>query len=125
MIHNVNIKKNEIRFIILETICGHIKKLSKDLKILPPSKVLIGSRFNVPKIADEKIKNETALDCVLRISKIMTVKKLKSGPKKESNISCQYEVRMPFVFNLAPRIPKENSVSSILNSFEATICPDS
>ena len=97
--------------------------LSKDLKILPPSKVLIGSRFNVPNIIDDKIKNEASLDCSFKKIKTMTVRKLNSGPKRASNISCQYEVRVLFVFNLAPRIPKENSLSCILNKIEATICP--
>ena len=94
--------------------------------ILPPSKLEIGSRFNIPRKREDKINSSPKANERKGVNRAINAhKRFIAGPAAQINISFEKEPRFVFGTRDAPNGDNLISLNLTLDMRAAAICPSS
>ena len=95
-------------------------------RILPPSKLEIGSRFSIPRKSEDKINNSPKANERRGVDNVMSAhKRFTAGPEAQMNISLEKEPRFERGKREAPNGDNLSSRNLMLDMRAAAICPSS
>ena len=117
--------KDDIKRTFFASLKENIASIAQN-SILPPSKLDIGSRFNIPRKSEDKMNSCPKLNERSGVDKVMTAhRRFIAGPAEQINISFEKEPRDVIGTSDAPNGDNRISRNLTLDRRAAAICPSS